>query len=183
MTNHTTARQRLLRFPLILGVTTALIFSACSTGTNNNSAPSDKGTVTSQSPRQVENATNVLQNVNIQMGRDGEVSSIESTNIYVNDKDRTSSSSNVQFELHIARGARTILVIDVNVGRLNRRNLAVTTHLNIHVLQNISSVLYLAGTLRSNSTLIGRGTVIVRARGAGRENKCRRDTQNQREAE
>ena len=98
MTNHTTARQRLLRFPLILGVTTALIFSSCSTGTNNNSTPSDKGTVTSQSPRQVENATNVLQNVNVQMGRDGEVSSIESTNIYVNDKDRTSSSSNVQFK-------------------------------------------------------------------------------------
>ena len=98
MTNHTTVRQRLLRFPLILGVTTALIFSSCSTGTNNNSTPSDKGTVTSQSPRQVENATNVLQNVNIQMGRDGEVSSIESTNIYVNDKDRTSSSSNVQFK-------------------------------------------------------------------------------------
>ena len=85
MTNHTTARQRLLHFPLILGVTTALIFSSCSTGTNNNSTPSDKGTVTSQSPRQVENATNVLQNVNVQMGRDGEVSSIESTNIYVND--------------------------------------------------------------------------------------------------
>lgn len=61
MTNHTTARQRLFRFPLILGVTTALIFSSCSTGTNNNSAPSDKGTVTSQSPHQVENATNVLQ--------------------------------------------------------------------------------------------------------------------------
>ena len=98
MTNHTTARQRLLRFPLILGVTTALIFSSCSTGTNNNSAPSDKGTVTSQSPHQVENATNVLQNVNVQMGRDGEVSSIESTNIYVNDKDRTSSTSNVQFK-------------------------------------------------------------------------------------
>lgn len=98
MTNHTTARQRLFRFPLILGVTTALIFSSCSTGTNNNSAPSDKGTVTSQSPHQVENATNVLQNVNVQMGRDGEVSSIESTNIYVNDKDRTSSSSNVQFK-------------------------------------------------------------------------------------
>ena len=89
----------------------------------------------------------------------------------------------LRLELHIARGARTILVIDVNVGRLNRRNLAVTTHLNIHVLQNISSVLYLAGTLRSNSSLIGRGAVIVRARGAGRENKCRRDTQNQREAE
>lgn len=98
MTNHTTARQRLFRFPLILGVTTALIFSSCSTGTNNNSAPSDKGTVTSQSPHQVENATNVLQNVNVQMGRDGDVSSIESTNIYVNDKDRTSSSSNVQFK-------------------------------------------------------------------------------------
>lgn len=98
MTDHTTTRQHLLRFPLILGVTTALIFSSCSTGTNNNSAPSDKGTVTSQSPRQVENATNVLQNVNIQMGRDGEVSSIESTNIYVNDKNRTSSSSNVQFK-------------------------------------------------------------------------------------
>lgn len=98
MTNHTTARRRLLRFPLILGVTTALIFSSCSTGTNNNSAPSDKGTVTSQSPHQVENATNVLQNVNVQMGRDGEVSSIESTNIYVNDKDRTSSTSNVQFK-------------------------------------------------------------------------------------
>ncbi len=98
MTNHTTARQRLFRFPLILGVTTALIFSSCSTGANNNSAPSDKGTVTSQSPHQVENATNVLQNVNIQMGRDGEVSSIESTNIYVNDKDRTSSTSNVQFK-------------------------------------------------------------------------------------
>lgn len=98
MTNHTTARQRLLRFPLILGVTTALILSSCSTGTNNNSAPSDKGTVTSQSPHQVKNATNVLQNVNIQMGRDGDVSSIESTNIYVNDKDRTSSTSNVQFK-------------------------------------------------------------------------------------
>ena len=98
MTDHTTTRQRLLRFPLILGVTTALIFSSCSTGTNNNSTPSDKGTVTSQSPRQVENATNVLQNVNVQMGRDGEVSSIESTNIYVNDKDRTSSTSNVQFK-------------------------------------------------------------------------------------
>lgn len=98
MTNHTTARQRLLRFPFILGVTTALIFSSCSTGTNNNSAPSDKGTVTSQSPHQVKNATNVLQNVNIQMGRDGDVSSIESTNIYVNDKDRTSSTSNVQFK-------------------------------------------------------------------------------------
>ena len=98
MTNHTTARQRLLRFPLILGVTTALIFSSCSTGSNNNNPSPDKGTVTSQSPRQVENATNVLQNVNIQMGRDGEVSSIESTNIYVNDKDRTSSSSNVQFK-------------------------------------------------------------------------------------
>lgn len=98
MTNHTTARRRLLRFPLILGVTTALIFSSCSTGTNNNSAPSDKGTVTSQSPRQVKNATNVLQNVNVQMGRDGDVSSIESTNIYVNDKDRTSSTSNVQFK-------------------------------------------------------------------------------------
>ena len=98
MTDHTTARQRLLRFPLILGVTTALIFSSCSTGTNNNSTPSDKGTVTSQSPRQVENATNVLQNVNVQMGRNGEVSSIESTNIYVNDKDRTSSTSNVQFK-------------------------------------------------------------------------------------
>lgn len=98
MTNHTTTRQRLLRFPLILGVTTALIFSSCSTGTNNNSAPSDKGTVTSQSPHQVENATNVLQNVNVQMGRDGDVSSIESTNIYVNDKDRTSSTSNVQFK-------------------------------------------------------------------------------------
>ena len=98
MTNHTTTRQRLLRFPLILGVTTALIFSSCSTGMNNNSAPSDKGTVTSQSPHQVKNATNVLQNVNIQMGRDGDVSSIESTNIYVNDKDRTSSTSNVQFK-------------------------------------------------------------------------------------
>ena len=98
MTDHTTTRQRLLRFPLILGVTTALIFSSCSTGSNNNSPSPDKGTVTSQSPRQVENATNVLQNVNIQMGRDGEVSSIESTNIYVNDKDRTSSSSNVQFK-------------------------------------------------------------------------------------
>ena len=98
MTNHTTTRQRLLRFPLILGVTTALIFSSCSTGTNNNSAPSDKGTVTSQSPHQVKNATNVLQNVNIQMGRDGDISSIESTNIYVNDKDRTSSTSNVQFK-------------------------------------------------------------------------------------
>ena len=46
----------------------------------------------------MENATNVLQNVNVQMGRDGEVSSIESTNIYVNDKDRTSSTSNVQFK-------------------------------------------------------------------------------------
>ncbi|WP_315312701.1 chitinase [Rothia dentocariosa] len=98
MTDHTTTRQRLLRFPLILGVTTALIFSSCSTGTNNNSTPSNKGTVTSQSPRQVENATNVLQNVNVQMGRNGEVSSIESTNIYVNDKDRTSSTSNVQFK-------------------------------------------------------------------------------------
>lgn len=98
MTDHTTTRQRLLRFPLILGVTTALIFSSCSTGSNNNNPSPDKGTVTSQSPRQVENATNVLQNVNIQMGRDGEVSSIESTNIYVNDKDRTSSSSNVQFK-------------------------------------------------------------------------------------
>lgn len=98
MTDHTTTRQRLLRFPLILGVTTALIFSSCSTGSDNNNPSPDKGTVTSQSPRQVENATNVLQNVNIQMGRDGEVSSIESTNIYVNDKDRTSSSSNVQFK-------------------------------------------------------------------------------------
>lgn len=98
MTDHTTTRQHLLRFPLILGVTTALIFSSCSTGSNNNNPSPDKGTVTSQSPRQVENATNVLQNVNIQMGRDGEVSSIESTNIYVNDKDRTSSSSNVQFK-------------------------------------------------------------------------------------
>lgn len=98
MTDHTTTRQRLLRFPLILGVTTALIFSSCSTGSNNNNPSPDKGTVTSQSPRQVENATNVLQNVNIQMGRDGEVSSIESTNIYVNDKDRTSSSINVQFK-------------------------------------------------------------------------------------
>jgi len=98
MTDHTTTRQRLLRFPLILGVTTALIFSSCSTGSNNNNPSPDKGTVTSQSPRQVENATNVLQNVNVQMGRDGEVSSIESTNIYVNDKDRTSSSSNVQFK-------------------------------------------------------------------------------------
>lgn len=98
MTDHTTTRQRLLRFPLILGVTTALIFSSCSTSSNNNNPSPDKGTVTSQSPRQVENATNVLQNVNVQMGRDGEVSSIESTNIYVNDKDRTSSSSNVQFK-------------------------------------------------------------------------------------
>ena len=98
MTDHTTTPQRLLRFPLILGVTTALIFSSCSTGSNNNNPSPDKGTVTSQSPRQVENATNVLQNVNVQMGRDGEVSSIESTNIYVNDKDRTSSSSNVQFK-------------------------------------------------------------------------------------
>ena len=95
MTDHTTTRQRLLRFPLILGVTTALIFSSCSTSNNNNNPSPDKGTVTSQSPRQVENATNVLQNVNVQMGRNGEVSSIESTNIYVNDKDRTSSTSNV----------------------------------------------------------------------------------------
>lgn len=98
MTDHTTTRQRLLRFPLILGVTTALIFSSCSTSNNNNNPSPDKGTVTSQSPRQVENATNVLQNVNVQMGRNGEVSSIESTNIYVNDKDRTSSTSNVQFK-------------------------------------------------------------------------------------
>ena len=89
----------------------------------------------------------------------------------------------LRLELHIARGARTILVIDVNVGRLNRRNLAITTHLNIHVLQNISSVLYLTGALRSNSTLIGGRVVIVATRGAGRENKRRRDTQNQREAE
>lgn len=98
MTDHTTTRQRLLRFPLILGVTTALIFSSCSTSNNNNNPSPDQGTVTSQSPRQVENATNVLQNVNVQMGRNGEVSSIESTNIYVNDKDRTSSTSNVQFK-------------------------------------------------------------------------------------
>ena len=34
-------------------------------------------------------------------------------------------------------------------------DLTVTAHLNIHVLQNISSVLYLTGALRSNSTLIG----------------------------
>ena len=89
----------------------------------------------------------------------------------------------LRLELNIARGARTVLVINVNVGRLNRRDIAVTAHLNIHVLQNISSVLHLTGALRSNSALIRRGAVIVRARGARRENKCRRDTQNQREAE
>ena len=86
-------------------------------------------------------------------------------------------------ELHIARGARAVLVINVNVGRLNRRDIAVTAHLNIHVLQNISSVLHLVGALGSDSALIGRGAIVVRARGTRRENQCRSDTQNQRESE
>ena len=84
-------------------------------------------------------------------------------------------------ELNVARGARAVLVINVNVGRLNRRDIAVTAHLNIHVLQNISSVLHLTGALGSD--LIGRGAIVVRARGTRRENQCRSDTQNQRESE
>ena len=64
-----------------------------------HSDPTSPGQTTQQSEQQVQNPTHVLQNVNLKLASNGNVSAIDTNNIYVNEQEHKSSSKTINFKV------------------------------------------------------------------------------------
>ncbi|WP_278550839.1 1,4-beta-xylanase [Rothia dentocariosa] len=85
--------------PLTIGVIGSLLLAACSSSDQQNSDPTSPGQTTQQSEQQVQNPTHVLQNVNLKLASNGNVSAIDTNNIYVNEQEHKSSSKTINFKV------------------------------------------------------------------------------------
>ena len=94
-----TWKSRCVRVPLTIGVIGSLLLAACSSSDQQNSDPTSPGQTTQQSEQQVQNPTHVLQNVNLKLASNGNVSAIDTNNIYVNEQEHKSSSKTINFEV------------------------------------------------------------------------------------
>ena len=88
-----------MRVPLTIGVIGSLLLAACSSSDQQNSDPTSPGQTTQQSEQQVQNPTHVLQNVNLKLASNGNVSAIDTNNIYVNEQEHKSSSKTINFKV------------------------------------------------------------------------------------
>jgi possible bifunctional endo-1,4-beta-xylanase xylA len=88
-----------VRVPLTIGVIGSLLLAACSSSDQQNSDPTSPGQTTQQSEQQVQNPTHVLQNVNLKLASNGNVSAIDTNNIYVNEQEHKSSSKTINFKV------------------------------------------------------------------------------------
>ena len=94
-----TWKSRCVRVPLTIGVIGSLLLAACSSSDQQNSDPASPGQTTQQSEQQVQNPTHVLQNVNLKLASNGNVSAIDTNNIYVNEQEHKSSSKTINFKV------------------------------------------------------------------------------------
>ena len=94
-----TWKSRCVRVPLTIGVIGSLLLAACSSSDQQNSDPTSPGQTTQQSEQQVQNPTHVLQNVNLKLASNGNVSAIDTNNIYVNEQEHKSSSKTINFKV------------------------------------------------------------------------------------
>lgn len=94
-----TWKSRCVRVPLTIGVIGSLLLAACSSSDQQNSDPTLPGQTTQQSEQQVQNPTHVLQNVNLKLASNGNVSAIDTNNIYVNEQEHKSSSKTINFKV------------------------------------------------------------------------------------
>ena len=94
-----TWKSRCVRVPLTIGVIGSLLLAACSSSDQQNSDPTSPGQTTQQSEQQVQNPTHVLQNVNLKLASNGNVSAIDTNNIYVNEQEHKSSSKTSNFKV------------------------------------------------------------------------------------
>ena len=94
-----TWKSRCVRVPLTIGVIGSLLLAACSSSDQQNSDPTSPGQPTQQSEQQVQNPTHVLQNVNLKLASNGNVSAIDTNNIYVNEQEHKSSSKTINFKV------------------------------------------------------------------------------------
>ena len=94
-----TWESRCVRVPLTIGVIGSLLLAACSSSDQQNSDPTSPGQTTQQSEQQVQNPTHVLQNVNLKLASNGNVSAIDTNNIYVNEQEHKSSSKTINFKV------------------------------------------------------------------------------------
>ena len=94
-----TWKIRCVRVPLTIGVIGSLLLAACSSSDQQNSDPTSPGQTTQQSEQQVQNPTHVLQNVNLKLASNGNVSAIDTNNIYVNEQEHKSSSKTINFKV------------------------------------------------------------------------------------
>ena len=94
-----TWKSRCVRVPLTIGVIGSLLLAACSSSDQQNSDPTSPGQTTQQSEQQVQNPTHVLQNVNLKLASNGNVSAIGTNNIYVNEQEHKSSSKTINFKV------------------------------------------------------------------------------------
>ena len=94
-----TWKSRCVRVPLTIGVIGSLLLAACSSSDQQNSDPTSPGQTPQQSEQQVQNPTHVLQNVNLKLASNGNVSAIDTNNIYVNEQEHKSSSKTINFKV------------------------------------------------------------------------------------
>ena len=94
-----TWKSRCVRVPLTIGVIGSLLLAACSSSDQQNSDPTSPGQTTQQSEQQVQNPAHVLQNVNLKLASNGNVSAIDTNNIYVNEQEHKSSSKTINFKV------------------------------------------------------------------------------------
>ena len=94
-----TWKSRCVRVPLTIGVIGSLLLAACSSSDQQNRDPTSPGQTTQQSEQQVQNPTHVLQNVNLKLASNGNVSAIDTNNIYVNEQEHKSSSKTINFKV------------------------------------------------------------------------------------
>ena len=94
-----TWKSRCVRVPLTIGVIGSLLLAACSSSDQQNSDPTSPGQTTQQSEQQVQNPTHVLQNENLKLASNGNVSAIDTNKNYVNEQEHKSSSKTINFKV------------------------------------------------------------------------------------
>ena len=161
-----TWKSRCVRVPLTIGVIGSLLLAACSSSDQQNSDPTSPGQTTQQSEQQVQNPTHVLQNVNLKLASNGNVSAIDTNNIYVNEQEHKSSSKTINFKVkdvindvpvRVSTQYQSSKGTGTNLKDLNGYSGELTIKVTVENLTlNSQEVSYDAGgTKRTNQALVG----------------------------
>ena len=161
-----TWKSRCVRVPLTIGVIGSLLLAACSSSDQQNSDPTSPGQTTQQSEQQVQNPTHVLQNVNLKLASNGNVSAIDTNNIYVNEQEHKSSSKTINFKVkdvindvpvRVSTQYQSSKGTGTNLKDLNGYSGELTIKVTVENLTLKSQVVSYdaGGTKRTNQALVG----------------------------